>query len=224
MYYSANKMLGFALHALDGMLGSVVDFYFDEQSWYLRYLVVELGGARTGRKVLVAAPLLGRLDMERRVIDVHLLREQVEKSPTVDGDVAILRRHENALFRHYGWPSFWNGFSSDELFGEGNPWLPHPEELGLDVEQGDPHLRCVTELEGYRLEACDGAVGRIEDFVLDDEVWAVRYLVTRTRTWLAGRNVLVHPDWVVAIHPEEAEVRVDHNCDEVRNSQELVDE
>lgn len=223
MYYSAQKMLGFSLHAMDGTLGKVVDYYFEDQSWFLRYVVVELGVLRS-RQVLVAAPLLGPIDPEFRTIDVHLTMAQVEESPELSSDETLMVRHEEALFAHYGWPSYWNGYSFDEQYGAANTWLPHPAELGLDSNQVDPHVRSMLELVGYKLEAQDGTAGRIDDLVLDDEVWAVRYLVTRTQGWLSGRKVLVLPDWVETIHREEGEVLVDHNTDDVRNSQELLED
>jgi len=224
MYYSTNRLKGFALHALDGEIGKVVDFCFHDSSWYVRYLVVEVGGLLRSRKVLVAAPLTGHFDTGHRTIDVIMNQKAVLGSPELSGERIVSAHHEKELFDHYGWPSYWNGFSHDETYGPGNPWLPHPEELGLEEESGDPHLRSVSEVEGYRVLAEDGTVGHVEDFVVDDEVWGIRYLVTRTRTWLSAKNVLVVPEWVQSISWEDSEVLVDHKCDEVKNCQELVDD
>ncbi len=224
MYYSANRIKGFALHALDGVLGKVVDFCFDDASWYVRYLVVDVGSLLRPRRVLVASSLVGHLDIERRQVGIFLSREHLLHSPDLGSDLTVNKRHEDALLAHYGWPAYWDGFSSDEVYGAGNPWLPHPDDVGAAVPEGDPHLRGLGEIEGFRLMGSDGEVGTVEDLVLDDAVWNVRYLVTHTRAWLAGRRVLVSPEWVAAIAWEDSEVLVDRTGEEVRNSLELVED
>ncbi|NEV64356.1 PRC-barrel domain containing protein [Thiorhodococcus minor] len=52
-------------------------------------------------------------------------------------------------------------------------------------------LRSLVELEGYRLVATDGEIGRCSDFLFDDEQWTLRYMVARTGPRLLGRKVLV---------------------------------
>jgi len=187
-------------------------------------LVVDVGGLLSSRKVLVAAAQLGPINEETQTVNIYLSRIHVEESPVLGAEGTVTLRDEAELLRHYGWPAYWNGFSNEEIYGEGNPWLPHPDELGLESEEGDPHLRSAKTLLGYTLEAVDGSAGRIDDFILDDDTWRVRSLVVRTRTWFSGRSVLVSPDWVASVRPEEGEVLVTHGCDEVRNGQELPEE
>lgn len=54
-------------------------------------------------------------------------------------------------------------------------------------------LRSLAEPEGYRLEALDGDIGRCHDFLFDDELWTLRYMVADTGGWLSGRKVLISP-------------------------------
>jgi uncharacterized protein YrrD len=54
-------------------------------------------------------------------------------------------------------------------------------------------LRNAYEIIGYRLGAEDGEIGRIKDFLFDDEKWTVRYFVADTGTWLTERQVLLSP-------------------------------
>jgi hypothetical protein len=60
-------------------------------------------------------------------------------------------------------------------------------------ERGDPHLRSTKEVAGYRIGAADGEVGHVEDFVVDDEEWAIRYVGVDTSNWLPGKKVLISP-------------------------------
>jgi PRC-barrel domain len=52
-------------------------------------------------------------------------------------------------------------------------------------------LRSATYLQGFTLRAMDGEIGKVDQFYLDDETWAIRYLVVNTGSWLAGRLVLI---------------------------------
>jgi len=49
---------------------------------------------------------------------------------------------------------------------------------------------------GITIEALDGEVGEIEDFIVDDQNWAVRYLVVKTSGWWPGHRILVAPAWI----------------------------
>lgn len=63
-------------------------------------------------------------------------------------------------------------------------------------------IRSINELTNYVLEATDGEIGRCKDFLFDDELWIIRYMVADTRKWLPGRKVLISPisldkpDWL----------------------------
>jgi hypothetical protein len=54
-------------------------------------------------------------------------------------------------------------------------------------------IRSLDTLQGYRLRATDGSVGRIADLYFDDHAWIVRYVVVDTGGWLTGRAVLIAP-------------------------------
>lgn len=70
-----------------------------------------------------------------------------------------------------------------------------------DEMRGDEMRSLASELIGRTVAATDGDVGRIEDLFVDDERWAVRYLVVDTGSWLASRRVLLSPASTVASAP-----------------------
>ncbi|HEY5061253.1 MAG TPA: PRC-barrel domain-containing protein, partial [Gemmatimonadaceae bacterium] len=53
--------------------------------------------------------------------------------------------------------------------------------------------RSLKDLEGYAVSATDGEIGRVVDFLLDDEQWAVRYLVVEAGGFFGGRRILISP-------------------------------
>ncbi|HYD31975.1 MAG TPA: PRC-barrel domain-containing protein [Azospirillaceae bacterium] len=79
---------------------------------------------------------------------------------------------------------------------------------GADA-MGDIFLRSAREVTGYNVEANNGEIGEVEDFLIDATGWTVRYLAVNTGGWLAGRQVLVAPAWVRDIRWEDSLVRID---------------
>ena len=48
-----------------------------------------------------------------------------------------------------------------------------------------------SALDGYDIEASDGRIGSVSDFLFEDTSWKVRWLVVDTGGWLSGRKVLL---------------------------------
>jgi hypothetical protein len=69
-------------------------------------------------------------------------------------------------------------------------------------------LHRTTKLRGFHIEAEDGEIGHVDDFLLDDQTWAVRYLVVDTSNWIGGRSVLISPTTVDSIHSPGKRIRV----------------
>jgi sporulation protein YlmC with PRC-barrel domain len=81
-------------------------------------------------------------------------------------------------------------------------------------------LRSVAEVRGYHIEGSDGAIGHVDDFVVDDESWEVRYLVVDTSNWWFGNKVLVAPHWASRISWGERKVYVDVSRQAIKDSPE----
>ena len=69
-------------------------------------------------------------------------------------------------------------------------------------------LQVGSALEGYAIEASDGRIGTVSDFLFDDRTWKVRWLVVDTGTWLTGRKVLIHPSAIGRADYERRELSV----------------
>lgn len=198
MLRSTKQLYGDHLVALDGELGTVKDFYFDDQIWAVRYVVVETGKWLTSRQVLLSPRAFGDQYPDGKTLPVRLTRKQIEESPTLEWHKPVSRQFEEAYHRHYGWPSYWlsevlsqtNGFpipkprAQMELNGLGPATAPDPEVA-------DAHLHSMQAVRGYHLHASDGITGLVADFMMDDATWTVRQLVVRTGHRITGREVLV---------------------------------
>lgn len=207
MLRSAREMTGYDLKAIDDTIGKVSDFLFDDWSWVVRYLIADTGGWLTGRLVLISPVVLGQPHWGSRLFPVDLTKEQIEKSPNIETGRPVDRQLEAEIANYYEWPDY---IREIEAATEGR------------LESDLPHLRSVKEVTGYDIQALDGGIGHVEDFILDDEDWTVRYIVVDTRKWLPGRKVLVSPSWTVADAVDWAgsRVKVDLTKEAVKNSPE----
>jgi sporulation protein YlmC with PRC-barrel domain len=207
----AKDLERYKVRAIDGDIGDVDEFYFDDETWTLRYLVVETGSWLGKRRVLIAPESFGRPDWPVRELPVELTQEQVKDSPPIAMDEPVSRQHEIAYRAYFGWPSYW---ISTPGIGYTGVIVPEQfqrqtvEQPDTAVEEGDPHLRSSRAVTGYHVEARGGDVGHVEDFLIDDETWAIRYIVIDTHNWLPGKHVLLGPEWVQEIDWAASKMRV----------------
>lgn len=209
MLRSATALKGYSILASDGELGKVDEFYFDDASWTIRYLVVDTGGWVIGRRVLISPVALGHPNWEERIFPVALTKRQVEKSPDVETHRPVSRQNEIEMSKYFGWPSYWgDAFGAPGITPAPLPPLPQTDEMIPNQPPGDPHLQNTKEVLGYQIEAKDGAIGHLADFIVDDETWIIRYLVVDTGKWLSGKQVLVAPQWVENVTWAESKIYV----------------
>jgi sporulation protein YlmC with PRC-barrel domain len=88
----------------------------------------------------------------------------------------------------------------------------------------DPHLRSTHDVSGYHIQAADGEIGHVEDFIIDDETWAIRYLVVDTRNWWPGNKVLISPKWIERVSWNESKVFVNLTREKIKHSPEYTEE
>jgi len=214
MLRNLKDLTNFTISATDGEIGNIKDFYFDDDKWVVRYFVVETGGWLDSRKVLISPISVQHPDWSAQTLPVSISKEQVKNSPDFDSDKPVSRQNEEQYLGYYGYPTYWNGGA---MWGEGlypNAMVAGYVGHGLDrVERereleeylrlerdrhrnDDPHLRSCNDVSGYYIHATDGDIGHVSGFLVDEETWAVRYLVIDTSNWWVGHEVLIAPPWI----------------------------
>jgi hypothetical protein len=165
------------------------------------------------------------VDQAGERVHVDLTREQVEHSPDIDTHRPVSRQHELSLLQHYGFPSYWYGPYSWGPAMLPTPEIPVPEGVTEEVmaraEQDnleDAHLHSTSDTLGYDIQARDGAIGHLDDFLVDERSWTIRWLVVDTRNWLPGKHVLVAPEWVEDVSWTEGAVRVGLTREQIQSA------
>lgn len=228
MLRKATELIGYTIQAADGDIGSVSAIWFDDERWTVRYFVVDTGTWLSSRRVLISPISVRQASWSGRALDVSLSREQVEHSPEVDTHRPVSRQHEADYSAYYGYPYYWGGVG---LWGAGAyPVSLARTEMVRGMEEAraaqesrdlkDSHLRTIDAVTGDHLRATDGEIGHVDDFLVDDRSWTIRYLLVDTSNWLGGRHVLVAPSWVRAVSWDESIIDVTITREAVRNSPE----
>jgi uncharacterized protein YrrD len=219
MQPSVHSMIGFTIRAVDGDLGKVHEFYFDDATWTIRYMVAETGNWLSGRKVLISSVALGKPDWESHTFSVNLTCVQVRNSPDIDTERPVYRQHEVKLHEYYQWPRYWEGGYSGVFGITPSPLFENvlPQESSVPERKDDPHLRSTRQVTGYHIHATDGEIGHVEDFIVDDENWTIGYLMIDIGNWLPGRKVLISPKWIKSVNWADTSVYLDHSRQSVKN-------
>jgi hypothetical protein len=84
----------------------------------------------------------------------------------------------------------------------------HDREEAKEHENDDPHLRSCNAILKYHIRASDGAIGHVAGLLVDDETWAIRYLIVDTSNWGLGHEALVAPQWISAVDWSGSEVSI----------------
>lgn len=223
MQHCLCSMIGYGIQAADGDLGKVDDFYIDDSTWAIRYMVAETGNWLLERKVLVSLFALGKPDWKFQMFSVNLTKDQVRHSPDIDTDRPVFRQHEVKLHEYYQWPRYWEGGFGGPVGITPYPLFEAPllQETSISERLDDPHLRSIRKIVNCHIHAIDGEIGHIEDFIVVDENWEIHYLVVNTRKWLSGKIVLIPPKWITSINWADASVHSDRSLEEIKNCPEF---
>ena len=225
MLINIKDLYGNKLAALDGEIGHVKDFYFDDKSWVIRYLVADTGSWLPGRLVLLSPHALGKLDRYENTLHVKLQRKQIQDSPSIEAHKPVSRQYEIEYYHYYGWPAYWNGGAMWGLGGFPVVLPPTKDEMATlprHHHRDDKHLQSTEAVTNYHIQAVDGLIGHVSGFMVDAKSWAIHHLVAETGHWYSGKEILIAPRQIERISYEESKVYVTLTKAEIQQTAEAV--
>jgi hypothetical protein len=234
MFTSLRDLLDFSVRSVDGEIGQVADFYFDDLSWMLRYLVVKPGGTFAVKRYLLSPVSLGEPDLSARVLPALMTNEKIGNSPHLPDEGVISRQHEELLHSYFNWPAYWDPATPSDQMVAGTAAYPAADMMSDVASQreqqdaegdsgtGENHLRSLKEVLGYEIYARGRrAAGQVVDFIANDEDWRILYVVADVGGLLPGKRVLLSPSWVQKIEWLDSEMWVDLAGETIRESPEF---
>ncbi len=222
MLRSMKDMEDYTIGATDGIIGRVRDFYFDDEDWVIRYLVVETGDGAQQRKVLISPIGIAQPNWAEKILPVSLTRAQVQGSPDIDTNKPVSRQHEMGYLGYFGYGAYWGG---------GGLWgasiYPDMLQAGLRDEASstaaqhrgdDVHLRSGNSIMRYYVHASDGDIGHVEGLIVDEKSWAIRYVIVNTSNWWMGHEVIIAPDWIDGVDWLDSKLSINLTRQSIKDS------
>lgn len=205
MLHTLRELIRSSVLATDGEIGTVRNFFFDDISWTIRYLVVDVGSWFKRRDVVLAISAVEQPNRVNKTFSVRLTREQVRDSPDVDTEKPVSRQQAIAMEEYWGKLVYW---VSAEL--EGGPLIPTGMRYPVSTKE-DPDLRSAWDLLGYEVWANDGDLGRLEGFIKDENSWHLGYLDVKGGGWLLDRSVLIPTSSIESVSWANRRVLLHHS-------------
>lgn len=218
MLRSMKDMEDYTIGATDGIIGRVRDFYFDDEDWVIRYLVVETDAGASQREVLISPISIGQPNWTEKRLPASLTRAQVQNSPDIDTNKPVSRQHEMGYLGYFGYGAYWGGGG---LWGAGI----YPDELQAGLQVGalstagdDVHLRSGNSIMRYYVHASDGDLGHVQGLIVDEKSWAIRYVVVNTSNWWMGHEVIIAPEWIDGVDWLDSKLSINLTRQSIKDS------
>lgn len=240
MLYRATALTKMGIKARDQGSGAITDLYFDDASWFIRYVVINAGSWLSRRQVLISPEALGGIDAEARVFQTTLTEQQIKDSPPSDSEKTVSRHQEQLLSEYYGWSPYWLTPLTAYPFSGTYTYPPFPagdsrtRELltdslpsGIGKETRDRvdalrseeiHLRSFNEVKGYGIRARDGEIGEVDDLLIDSADWQVTHFIVDSRKWWPGGQVVIDKGMIENIVWSDRRIEVAMTLDQVRRA------
>ena len=214
----------YELQAIDGKIGKIKDFYFNDNFWIIKYLVADSGDWLRKRLVLLLPVTLGSPDWESTELPVNLTLDKIENSPPVENHKPVSRQQEEELLKYYAWPADLSyGFGAVntveiQLLQARMQENQKAQKESKQKDEKDEHLRSSKEVIGYDIHATDGLIGHIEDFIIEDKSWVINYIILDTKNLLPGKKVIISPGRILKIDWAKHQVHINLNRESIKNS------
>lgn len=203
----------YRLHAKDGDIGHLEQFYFDDRDWKITYFVVDIGTWLHGKKVLMRPSAIIGVDARTKTINAAFTKQEVQDSEDVGmhKPEGLEQSHDYSIY--LGWPSYYLGLNALNDSDREPVGRAHDLEKGKTSEHSfrqayDEHLRSSKLVSHYHVMAVDGEIGQIKDGIVDDQTWTIQYVVSTVRNWWSSKKVLLPTEWIVCFSAAESNVYV----------------
>ena len=77
-------------------------------------------------------------------------------------------------------------------------------------------LHKTSKLCGLHVVASDGEIGHVDDVLVDEKTWAVRYFVVDTSNWIGGKSVLIAPSVLTNVDAVNRRIQVSLTREQIK--------
>lgn len=209
---------GYGIEAGTAEIGTLSDLLFDETTWQIKWVVVESGSWKCGRKIRIRPSYIETTDCQRQLVLLSLAKHEVKHSPGVRPEPTVSRQVQSRRLDDQACDTSPGTVGSER--GKVARAGAFDLSPSLDTQQADRdrHLRSMAALMGHQCRTEDSPIGRLEDLLIDDVAWDIRYLIVNARTLLPGKHVLLSPCAVKQIGMSDSQIEINVSRDQVKAS------
>ncbi|MFO7790581.1 MAG: PRC-barrel domain-containing protein [Bacteroidales bacterium] len=221
MKRSVKTFIGYNLSTKDKVKGKVMDFFFDQDRWIIRYMEADQGKILPNKKVLIPRALLDDPDSENENFNVRITRDELKKCPATDEKKPVSREYETRLLNHLDMKNYWAGVppATDGMM---YPLRPvSPPQIQINEEDINTNLRSFNEILGYEIQTPGGKFGKLTDIIVDDEDWHIIYFIATDDTCDFDRELMVPISWISKISYKDQQIILDIDTKELKNAPEF---
>lgn len=209
----------------DGEIGEVVDVYFDEEMWTVRYIVVKTGAKFLSEKLFVSPVSIDKIDHSDELIRLGITKDEAQNAPD-PGDEPVNRKYELDFSLYNKINPYWIGSGA---WGTANTAREMAQQevqiLESDLEEDESHVHEAKQVTKYELAVTDGSFGKIDDLLIDESSFKIKYFIADTRKWLpGGKKVLISPQWIEGIEWVAARIKINVTRDQIESAPEYRSE
>ncbi len=97
---SAEEVIGYRTHAIDGDLGEVEDFIVDTRNWSIAFAVLDTGHWLPGRKIMLPVVWVNGIDWAERRFNIDVTKAALESAPEIEEPLSA--QSITAFYEHFG--------------------------------------------------------------------------------------------------------------------------
>jgi hypothetical protein len=177
MFTSSTALMKTPLVTKDGEEHQVCSLLFDDRSWNISFLVVDVGSWFSRRRVVVRADVIDGPDWTQRVIAANLTHQELVRCADLISVRPVSQQQQLALKRYFGWPD------SEPSSCVPAALVPAQREFPVQASD-DPHLRDTMALFVYEVWSTERRVGILSDFIMEPNSWHIKYLSVKIGDWV----------------------------------------
>lgn len=225
MKHSLNEISTYAIKTIDEAEGNVKDILFDEVEWIVRYVETDFGIELSGTRKLIPRVFFKNPNWDEQHFPVKLTKFDLKDCPDIALHLPISRIYEQKVYEHFKEDEYW---LQSYITPFGIPAITHPipsmgvSERMIDERKLKTHLRSFQEIKGYEVHALDGNIGQINNIIIDDKDWSIRYAVIDTSSWLPwSKNVLIGVNWMDEISYTSKQIKINLDVETIKSAPEF---
>ena len=203
-------------------IGTICGFVVDKRSWNVSHIVVQIGKGLEDQNVLISQLAFGKPLLSDKVFPVSLTKGRSGIQSSDDFTDLSACSYVTKLEVCLGPPNGWALVRPMPL-----PAFPMPMVSSFYVMENasstqgeqncDVRPQSCRDLIGSSVQATDGRVGVVDDLIVDDDCWLVRYVVLDTGRWFPGRKVILSTSWLKHASEDDPTLLMDLTSEAVKD-------